>query len=237
MPRATAKNTGSLPAEPSAPQAAATPRRPATRSHIRPIAPSMRCWPADRRHIAGRPVAGLYGLGFASGGGAAAANGDVAGRVARRETVLRSCASLLLAPIQEPWSLIKPQPQDRRFAGAGVGASAVQFVRAGVSAERAMVARGDHRRARCGTAERGDRRVLGAAGARYAGAIQFRRYQSGSAGQRPSGAVARISCSAGRTGSATGCDCCPPASRPRTRNSSLAKPSRRLPARWYSETT
>ena len=106
----------------------------------------------------------------------------VAGRLAERESVSRSCAALFLA---RSGTLV---PDQAAAAGsalcqAGVGNSAVQSARAGVSAERAMVAQRDHRRARRGAAERGDRRVLGAAGARYAGAVQFRRDQSRSAAE------------------------------------------------------
>ena len=132
----------------------------------------------DRRHIAGRPVACLYRLGLASGGGAAAANGDRPGRAAQHAAGSLNPRSHCFSPGQGPWSLIKPQPQDRRFAKPEWETPAVQSARPGLSAERAVVAQGDHGRARRGAAERGDRRVLGAAVARYVGAVQFCRHQS-----------------------------------------------------------
>ncbi len=174
------KEQGSLPAAPSAPQEAAHSPRPASGAISSGSRLPRHAGTAHRRRIAGRAVTGLYGLGFASGSGAAAANGDVAGRLARRDTVFRRRASLFLAPIQ---ALVSDQADaaGSAFCRPGMGATAVQSPRAGVSAEGAMVARGSHWRSRRGAAGRGDRGVLGTPGARYAGAIQFRRDQPGSA--------------------------------------------------------
>ena len=69
----------------------------------------------DRRHFAGRAVARLYRLGRASGDGAAAADRDRPGRAAQRGRFFET-ASHVFSPGQGPWSLIKPKPQDRRFA-------------------------------------------------------------------------------------------------------------------------
>ena len=159
----------------------------------------------------------------------------VAGRLAEREQVLRSRASLFFS---RPGAVVPDQAAaaGSTFCRAGVGKSAVQFARAGVSAERAMVARGDHRRARRGAAERGDRRVLGAAGARYAGAVQFRRDQSRSIAEglperrrefrvRLAELVQRLDALAVRRQAGRA-----------TRISSSAKPSRRHAARSCSAT-
>ena len=235
MPQATAK-TAALSFRPGrAPRSSPELTKGSSRRRISRSRVPRDAGAPDRRHIAGCPVAGLYRLGFAFGGGAAAANGDRPGRIAERETVLRNRASLLLA---RSGAVV---PDQAAAAGstlcrAGVGKSAVQSARAGVSAERAMVAQRDHRRARRGAAERGDRRVLGAAGARYAGAVQFRRYQSRSAAEglperrrefrvRLAELVQRLDALAVRRQAGR-----------RTRISSSAKPSRRRAARSCSAT-
>ena len=68
----------------------------------------------DRRPVADCPFACLYRLGLAFSWGAATANGNCPGRLAKCEQLLES-APHCFAPDQAPWSLIKPQPQDRRF--------------------------------------------------------------------------------------------------------------------------
>ena len=93
------------------------------------------------------------------------------------------------------------------FRPAGMGTAAVQSDGAGLSARRTMVAQRDHRRARRGEAERGDRRVLDPADAGCDGAVQFCRDQSRSAAEGVRERRRRISCAAGRIGAATGCVC------------------------------
>ena len=77
-----------------------------------------------------------------------------------------------------PWSLIKPQPQDRRFAASEWESPPFNLLAQAFLLRRAMVAQRDRRRTRRGARKSGDRRVLGAAGARHAGAVQFCREQS-----------------------------------------------------------
>ena len=96
--------------------------------------------------------------------------------------LLRSCAALLFA---RAGAVVADQAAaaGQALRPAGVGTSAVQSDGAGVSAGSAMVAQRDHRRARRGEAERGDRRVFGAADAGRAVTLQFCRDQSGSAAE------------------------------------------------------
>ena len=137
----------------------------------------------ERRHFAGRAVAGLYRLALASGGVAAAADRDFAGGPGRdAKRLLRSRAAFLLA---RAGAVVADQAAAAGPAlrPAGVGTAAVQSDGAGVSARRTMVAQRHHRRARRCEAERGDRRVLGPADAGRAVAVQFRRDQSRSAAE------------------------------------------------------
>ena len=87
------------------------------------------------------------------------------------------------SPGQGPWSLIKPQPQDRRFAKPEWETPPFNLLAQAFLLREQWWHNATTGRARRGAAERGDRRVLGAAGARYAGAVQFRRHQSRSAAE------------------------------------------------------
>ena len=84
---------------------------------------------------------------------------------------------------QKPWSLIKPKPQDRRFAAPEWESPPFNLLAQAFLLREQWWHERDHGRARRGAGERGGRRVLGAAGARYAGAVQFRRHQSRSAAE------------------------------------------------------
>lgn len=81
------------------------------------------------------------------------------------------------SPGQGPWSLIKPQPQDRRFAAPEWETPPFNLLAQGF-----LLAEQGWHNATTGVrgveAERGDRRIRGPADARCAGAVQFRRDQS-----------------------------------------------------------
>jgi polyhydroxyalkanoate synthase len=78
------------------------------------------------------------------------------------------------APGQGPWSLIKPQPQDRRFADPEWERPPFNLLAQAFLLHQQWW----HDSARRSAVERGNRRVLDAASAGHAGPIQFRRDQS-----------------------------------------------------------
>ena len=81
-------------------------------------------------------------------------------------------AQRFLSPGQGPWSLIEPQPQDKRFGRPEWEQPPFN-----------LMAQCDHGRAWRRKAERGDRRVFGPADAGFDVAFQFCRDQSGSAAE------------------------------------------------------
>jgi polyhydroxyalkanoate synthase len=173
------KEQGSLPSAPSVPQETETPQDPQAEPYqadravhamlarltggVSPVALSL-AYMDWASHLAAAPQRQMEMLQDAL----------------RGATQFFDAALQCFSPQYKPWSLVKPKPQDRRFAAPEWERPPFNFLAQAFLLKEQWwheVTTG----VRGVAARRGNRGVLGAAGARYAGAIQFCRQQPGSA--------------------------------------------------------